>query len=130
MSENYDWTENQKIPGVMVNPGTGPVHNATRGQAAKNVTQLVADVLGERSDTVATEDTGREDDGRFTFVLRCGERTCEVDMPGLAVDEVRFMDGEDQNIWDFPRLYVEGSSWVWSFAISQTQHYLFGEEDA
>jgi len=31
-------------------------------------------------------------------------------MPGLPIDEVHWMRQHDQNIWDFPRLYVGGSS--------------------
>ena len=46
------------------------------------------------------------------------ERTIEIQMPGLPVDRVRFLDEDGQNIWDFPRLYVDDSSWVWKYALS------------
>lgn len=126
MTENFDWRENQ-TPGVMINPGTGPVHNATRELARENITALIQDARQGRVDGVTVEDTGREDEGRFTFILRSGTRTCDVDMPGLPEDEARYLGRDDQNILDFPRLYVEGSSWVWLYAIDQVRHYLLGE---
>jgi hypothetical protein len=33
---------------------------------------------------------------------------------------VRYLGIPGQNIWDFPRLFVDGSSWVWKFAIAVT----------
>lgn len=39
-----------------------------------------------------------------------------VDMPSLSLEKIRYMGEKTQNIWDFPRLYVNGSSWVWKYA--------------
>ncbi|MET9402659.1 hypothetical protein [Kitasatospora sp. NPDC002965] len=38
-------------------------------------------------------------------------------MPGLSLDQVRWMNEPDQNIWNYPRLFVDGSSWVWWYAL-------------
>jgi hypothetical protein len=45
-------------------------------------------------------------------------RSIEIQMPGLPVERVRYMGETGQNIWDFPRLYVDDSSWIWQFALS------------
>jgi hypothetical protein len=42
-------------------------------------------------------------------------------MPGLPVEQVRYMGESGQNIWDFPRLYVDDSSWIWEFALSSCE---------
>ena len=38
-------------------------------------------------------------------------------MPGISLEKVRFMGKEDENIWDFPRLYVDDESYVWKYAL-------------
>lgn len=37
-------------------------------------------------------------------------------MPGLPLDKVRYVKGEKRSILEFPRLYVDGSSWIWYIA--------------
>ena len=39
-----------------------------------------------------------------------------VDMPGLPLAKVRFTGAKSQDIWTFPRLYVDDSSWVWLYS--------------
>ncbi len=38
-------------------------------------------------------------------------------MPGFPLDRVRYIEGEKRSILDFPRLYVDGSSWIWYIGI-------------
>lgn len=106
---------------IMINPGSGPVEGATVEHAKANMDAFAAD-LRERG-LLATGLTRREDaddDGRFGYLLTMGDaRQLEIDMPGLPLDRVRYMDTEGQDIWDFPRLYVDGSSWIWMFALGQ-----------
>ncbi len=40
-------------------------------------------------------------------------------MPGIPLSEVRYVKG--LNAWLFPRLYVDGSSWLWEFAINMAR---------
>lgn len=103
---------------VVINPGTGPVANATEENAIENIKAFVreceetsgcAGIQCER----APENDGR---GRFGFRLKRGTAEHEVEMPGLTLDRVRYVD-DTQKIWLFPRLYVDGSSWVWKFAV-------------
>ncbi|MET7776293.1 hypothetical protein ABZU94_10550 [Streptomyces mirabilis] len=106
---------------IFINPGSGPVREATEEHAAINITVFGDDLrragLDVRSaDRIPANDYG---DGRYAFELAMADgRTIEIQMPGLPVERVRYVGEDDQNIWDFPRLYVDGSSWVWKFALS------------
>lgn len=100
---------------IIVNPGTGPVTRATEQHANKNMRQLVKDSGADSFERTPKVDYG---EGRYAFNLKRGSRTHEIQMPGLALKRVRYLDHPDQNIWDFPRLYVDGSSWVWKYAVS------------
>lgn len=110
--------------GFVINPGSGPVEGANAAQAARAMQQFVHD-LSERGITVGSyvrnEDAdydADDHDGRFAFDLAFADgRTAQVQMPGLPVDQVRWL-GPDQDIWQFPRLYVDDSSWVWFFALN------------
>lgn len=105
---------------VIINPGSGPVPDATEGNAATNITVFADDL--RRAGLSVADCTRTPDadygDGRYAFALAMTDgRTIEIQMPGLPVDRVRYMDADGQNIWDFPRLYVDDSSWVWKFAL-------------
>jgi hypothetical protein len=109
---------------AFINPGTGPVEDATEALAVEAMRQFVIDTGAE---SFARCPEHHDDDGRFAFAvykrLPSGEvRRFEVDIPGLPLDRVRYVDAPGQNIWHFPRLYVDGSSWVWKFAVSCVKH--------
>lgn len=100
---------------IIINPGTGPVFGATVEEASKNMAQLIIDAhipdaTFERMPTI-------DDRGRFGFRVLWGNKEWEVEMPGLPLERVRWLGSEGQNIWDFPRLYLDGSSWVWKYAM-------------
>ena len=106
---------------IVINPGSGPVADATESHAMDNMTHFVAD-LG-LSDKLEWRRMPEHDErGRFCFLLHWKPyRNCNafhvIDMPGAPLDEVRWRDGLDP--WQFPRLYVDGSSWLWGFALLQ-----------
>lgn len=103
---------------IFINPGSGPVEDATAKNAADNVHAFAEDLRCDGHDVAVLPHLGPDDGtGRFTFKLVVDGVSHEVAMPGLTLDRVRFMDSTEQNIWDFPRLYVDGSSWVWCFAL-------------
>lgn len=108
---------------ITINPGSGPVEGATVEQAKANMDAFAADLV-ERGMYV-TGLTRREDadhDGRYGYLLTMGDaRKLEIDVPGLPLDQVRYMDEPGQDIWDFPRLYVDGSAWTWKFALGQCE---------
>ncbi|WP_232700178.1 hypothetical protein [Brevibacillus daliensis] len=65
------------------------------------------------------------DDGRYLFELKTHIKSgfsWEVDMPSLPLEQGRYVSEEGQNIQDFPRLYVDGSSWVWKYATVKKKH--------
>lgn len=101
---------------IMINPGTGPV-DGTRKQALANVLKLVEDAGVELSRP--PEGGAAGDDGRYPFTLRVVGRVrpVEVDMPGLPLERVRYT-GAPQDPFAFPRLYVDGSSWLWCIAVN------------
>lgn len=108
---------------IGINPGSGPVQSDDEPnveQALFNMHQLCADT---GSTLVEPTEPPAEDGGRYTFtIVNSRNYEVEIEMPGIPLDEVRYMDEPDQNIWDYPRLYVAGSSWVWKYAISSVDY--------
>lgn len=101
---------------IFINPGTGSVLGADEHAATENIKALVKDIgiPGVKWKRKIKRDYGC---GRFCFVLKSGSKKHEVQMPGIHLDRVRFVGSEGQNIWDFPRLYIDGMSWVWKYAL-------------
>ena len=101
---------------VIINPGTGVVVDATEQNAAENIKHFITDCQTDDIECVRIpeKDYG---EGRYAFLL--WEDCCchEIQMPGLPLERVRYVGSDGQNIWDYPRLYVDGSSWVWQFAV-------------
>lgn len=108
---------------ITINPGSGPVEGGTLEHAAANMDAFTADLrTAGLIATGLTRNEDADDDGRFGYTLTMGDaRKLEVEMPGLPLDQVRFVDRDGQNIWDFPRLYVDGDSWIWMFAVVACQ---------
>jgi hypothetical protein len=107
------------LPSITINPGSGPVEGASEEQAQANMGAFCTDLRarGIIASTV-TRHEADDDGGRFGYRLGLDDgRVVDVEMPGLALDKVRYMGEEGQNIWHFPRLYVDGSSWIWLFAL-------------
>lgn len=108
---------------IVINPGSGPVDQATEEHAAANVEAFGKDLEAREVKVLKIERAKELDygEGRFAFQMSLSkgehETKIEVQMPGLPLDKVRFL-GEPQNIWHFPRLYIDGSSWVWKFALN------------
>lgn len=104
---------------IFINPGSGPVAGAIEAEARKNVDALCADLRERGHAAEVSENTTWRDDGegRWETMIVVDGIGVDVDMPGLPLAQVRWMNEPEQNIWDFPRLYVDGSSWVWLYAL-------------
>ncbi|NUP52308.1 MAG: hypothetical protein HOW97_34055 [Catenulispora sp.] len=105
---------------LIINPGSGPVPEATEEHATANMAVLADDLRarGVAVDTFIRRPEADYGDGRYAYVLTVTDHpSAEIQMPGLPTDQVRYLGEEGQNIWDFPRLYVDDSSWVWKFAL-------------
>jgi hypothetical protein len=112
-----------------VNPGSGPVQSSTEENAWVNIRSFVDD-LGAKGVAVVNilrrSDADRRE-GRYEFDLflrdpqpqeeSAPRSKISVSMPGRPLDRVRYLKLPEQDIWQFPRLYIDGSSWVWFFAI-------------
>lgn len=110
---------------IVINPGTGPVDNSSEEHAEANMKVYGEDIAKQNGVAVTAihrDKTLDYGEGRFAFrmdIEKGGKkRTLEVQMPGLPIDKVRFLGRPDQDIWHFPRLYLDGSSWVWKFAVN------------
>lgn len=104
---------------ITINPGSGPIEGTTEENARANMDAFAADlVLIDITTTAITRNPGADADGRYGYQLGLDDgRVIDVEMPGLPLDQVRYIDEPGQDIWDFPRLYVAGSSWIWMFAL-------------
>jgi hypothetical protein len=105
---------------IMINPGTGPVEGATVERARSNMDAFTADLRAAGIHAGDLQRRPEQDDaGRFAYQLTMDDtRQVTVEMPGLPLDRVRFTGAAGQDIWQFPRLYVDGSSWLWEYAVA------------
>lgn len=98
----------------ILNPGSGPVPDATEEQAVENMAAFVDELRASYGVNVASfARTPNSDygDGRWAFeLLTDGGRRIEVQMPGAPLKQLRE---------EWTRLYVDGSSWYWEFALRQ-----------
>lgn len=119
-------TDDGHVAAIM-NPGTEPVRRSSIDAATANMPQLLADCgVPDLRFERAKGDHG----GRYSFtVIDSGGVEAEVDMPGVPLADVRYCKLAGENIWDFPRLYVNGSSWVWYWAVSQLRVTFMGEDE-
>lgn len=101
---------------IIINPGSGPVEGATLANAEANMSVFLKDVGVGALTSKHLSNLDR--DGRFGFRAEGAGQTHTIEMPGLPIAQVRYMGVDGQNIWHFPRLYVDGSSWVWLYAIN------------
>lgn len=104
---------------VFVNPGTGAVNNAEFEDARQNMVQLLRDAKLWHTAYFVAAPEADYGEGRFAFNVHHRhfmDYPCEVQMPGWELERVRYLGLDSQNIWHFPRLYVDGGSWMWEFA--------------
>lgn len=101
---------------IFINPGSGPVPGASAEAAEANLATFAEDLRSRGHQVQVGQATG-EEEGRWSFPVTVDDVVHQVEMPGLPLEQVRWLDEPDQNIWHFPRLYVDGSSWVWKYAL-------------
>jgi hypothetical protein len=108
---------------LVINPGSGPVEEASLDCAAENI-KVYAEDIAKHHDLVVKDIFRQEEEddrGRFAFAIDVEKgalkRRLLVDMPGLPVEKVRYVGRPEQDIWEFPRLVIDGSTWVWEFAV-------------
>lgn len=108
---------------IVVNMGTGPVEDATERNALNNIVAFVEDLSLTYKLPVTFEPSSpmEERDGRFLYFVTIIDGdisyTWDVEMPGLPLGKVRWLGKESGHISEFPRLYIDGSNWIWHFAL-------------
>ena len=122
--------DSEQLPGVFSNPGAGAVHGyadrLTFRDAHRNMRALLDDTGGGLSCRPADEDP--DPDGRWAFTVTAPDgRRVAVHMPGLPLECVRFERGQAKAL-AFPRLYVDGSSWWWPFAVMALADFAAGQQ--
>ena len=103
-----------------VDPGTGDVPGADSENAVHNMEAFAREVAARHNDShLAISGRVDREDGRSAFEL-CGPVIGRhlIDMPGLPLDQVRFVEDEGQDIWKYPRLFVDGKPWLWKYAVN------------
>lgn len=104
---------------IFINPGSESVENATEENAIENMKHFVVD-LDKDVEVIRYKERDYNNDygdGRYCFILKHENYCYEIQMPGLPLEQVRYMNSETQNIWDYPRLYLDGGSLIWKFAL-------------
>lgn len=112
---------------VAINPGTGPVWGTYLKNAWKNIRIMRRELFAAGHPWLTVKrHNGEHEDGRYLFEFRHKRKRCEVWMPGLPIDRVRFISADGQNPWDFPRLLIGeyGNSWLWMYAVGDVESEL------
>lgn len=108
---------------MIYNPGTEEVEEATSENAVINIKKLIDDLQYKNINFQKIYDDYEDGhDGRFNFLVQKNNRSVSVivRMPGCALEKVR---GSIPSI--APRLYVEGSSWLWVHALDIINESIF-----
>ena len=107
---------------IAINPGSGSVAGSTLEHAEDNMKHFLTDCSAEDLQYLRAPNED-SNDGRYAFFVYKGERCHIVQMPGLPLSQVRFMDPKSQDAYAFPRLYVDGSSWLWKYGLLKENEF-------
>ncbi len=102
---------------VLSNLGNGPVAgDICLDHAIANIATFIKELDMKDPPVAVTMRSSKHDGtGRYQFDLHRGICTVDVDMPGVPLDEVQCTEGSMPP--GCPRLYVDGSSWWWCYAL-------------
>jgi hypothetical protein len=97
-------------PSVWSNPGTGMIERSSEAAAA-----VAAELLRAEAACDSCRMVGHDGSGRFDFVFLKNGQAVTVSIPGVPLEHLRFESG--LNPFDFRRIYVDGNSWLWPYAV-------------
>ncbi len=98
---------------IIINPGAGPVEEHNLDDATASIEELCKQLKPDFKEEITWELENEEDNnGRYEFYVTTPLKTHEVSMPGLPPDKMQL------GPFRSPRLYVDGSSWLWEFALN------------
>jgi hypothetical protein len=104
---------------IILNPGAGKCEEGTFEQACRNIDSYIEDCgvplkIGEKHEVP-------DENNRYMFKLdfETGmvDFRFEVLMPGVDLEKVRYLELENQDIWDFPRIIMDDESYVWKYGL-------------
>lgn len=98
---------------VVINPGTGPVGGATEDNARHACEQFVLALKASGATALFDGTLGTPREGRWPATITVDGRTHHVDMPGCDPAITR-----SSTPFVSPRMYVDGSSWWWKYALA------------
>lgn len=101
---------------IIINPGTGPVPEATEENAIINIKHWITDTGVDGIEYL--RNPKGDFDGRYSFLVWKNTRCHIIDMPGIALEIVR-----SATPWVSPRLYVDGSSWLWNYSVLEESDF-------
>lgn len=104
---------------IIINPGAEPLAHGHFNHARRNMSAFTRELFPDLKAPKINLKYLTKQDGRYKFKLIRGIRKTHVEMPGLPLNQVQYQRG--LNPWNFPRLYVNGSSWLWEFAVGQAR---------
>lgn len=96
---------------IIINPGTEKQDKHSEKNASKVATYITKD-LGLNKINWEREKKNDSEDGWYGFKFKGAGGSIDVTIPGINPDIVRM--GEP---WKSPRLYVDGSSWLYGYAL-------------
>ncbi len=97
---------------LIINPGTHADNTATEANAIKIADGIVAALTSEATPVTYERQPEHDRDGWFDFLFRSGSHSVPVSIPGDDPATV-----EEGMPFKSRRLYVDGSSWLYGFAI-------------
>jgi hypothetical protein len=113
--------------GIDINPGAGPVEGASEAHAEINMRHLLVDCAAKDLKFVRVPEHDKAK-GRYSYLVYRETRCHLVEMPGLPLEQVRY-SGDGPEGRNFPRLFVDGASWWWKFALSKLDEKAFAEPE-
>jgi hypothetical protein len=69
---------------------------------------------------------------RYTFILESnevGNYTVKITMPSLPLEKLRYIEEKDQDVYNYYRILVNDSSWLWKYALITRKKLISNFED-
>jgi len=97
---------------IIINPGTESFKESNLDNANKILAFLYED-LWYKDDTFSHEYIQDDKDGYYQFKIKCLGKELIVDIPGCDEEQLKYR-----------RLYVDGSSWLYGFALNRVDEFV------
>lgn len=99
-------------------------------QAYENVQKFMKDCEIELH--IAKAEFIPDEKKRYTFILESNEvdnYTLKITMPSLSLDKVRYTEEKNQDVYNYHRILINDSSWLWKYALITRKKLIDNFED-